>query len=425
MRAIDCQGLAGAFTFGTAQAGWEVVAKLELPGAFGIDNVKRNAHLINDKLEFQDGPWEEWELWPDIDYVFGNPPCSGFSLINTAATQAKKRGTETRNHRGWDSPINDCMWAMAEYVGRFAPKYVAMESVQQAYSKGRNLMQMLRDKVEEKTQISYRLTHVKVSGSSLGNPQMRHRYYMVLSRHDVAPFMATVPGECDPYTYFDAFSDLQGLEITWDGQPYKPEYFIGNAYQQTMRRSDGHVSEHITRSLEDDSLAVCRQVGSLVEEWEQGDGLQVALKKHYEKYGSMPDVFDEEKILSRDWKMGFQQPRRIRWTQKGYVVTGSGGFDFVHPEESRFLTIREVARLQGFPDEWRFDTVSRPQHAFAWIGKGVPSQCGRWISEHVGAALRGRQDDSFKQGEEIGEDEYLIDVTYAWKGRHNLEEGEA
>ena len=37
------------------------------------------------------------------------------------------------------------------------------------------------------------------------------------------------------------------------------------------------------------------------------------------------------------------------------TVTGYIFNNFVHPYENRFITVREAARLQGFPDELKFE----------------------------------------------------------------------
>ena len=87
MQAVDCQGLAGAFTLGTKRAGFDIVAKLELPGGFGVENCEANRHLLGD-FETTVSNWSDWPHY-DVPYIFGNPPCSGFSLLNTVAAKSK------------------------------------------------------------------------------------------------------------------------------------------------------------------------------------------------------------------------------------------------------------------------------------------------------------------------------------------------
>ena len=62
----------------------------------------------------------------------------------------------------------------------------------------------------------------------------------------------------------------------------------------------------------------------------------------------------------------------------GFLTPGRGRF--VHPFEPRVLTLREAARIQGFPSDFRFDTVSVPAPLKAklvkWIGDAVPMPLG-------------------------------------------------
>jgi hypothetical protein len=74
-RAIDALGFAGGFTLGMVQAGFELAAKREMPGGFGVPNCEANRALLGDSWRTQVGAPESWEV-VDAEVVFGNPPCS-------------------------------------------------------------------------------------------------------------------------------------------------------------------------------------------------------------------------------------------------------------------------------------------------------------------------------------------------------------
>lgn len=59
-----------------AQAGFELVGKRELKGAFGAANCEANRHLLGYNWKTQAGEPESWEVIPGTDVCFGNPPCS-------------------------------------------------------------------------------------------------------------------------------------------------------------------------------------------------------------------------------------------------------------------------------------------------------------------------------------------------------------
>ena len=56
---------------------------------------------------------------------------------------------------------------------------------------------------------------------------------------------------------------------------------------------------------------------------------------------------------------------------------------FLHPLENRGMTVREAARIQGFPDSFLFDGPSR--HSFRLIGNAVPPP----VAAHIAAFVRG------------------------------------
>ena len=58
------------------------------------------------------------------------------------------------------------------------------------------------------------------------------------------------------------------------------------------------------------------------------------------------------------------------------------GYWYIHPRQNRTLTVREAARLQTFPDRFRF--AGPPSAAFRQIGNAVPPLVG----ERLGRALR-------------------------------------
>jgi DNA (cytosine-5)-methyltransferase 1 len=65
---------------------------------------------------------------------------------------------------------------------------------------------------------------------------------------------------------------------------------------------------------------------------------------------------------------------RLRWDHPSYTISTyfnrPGNGCYIHPSASRLITVREAARLQGFPDRYRFFGQGRDR--FVQVGNAVP-----------------------------------------------------
>ncbi|WP_309572502.1 DNA cytosine methyltransferase [Deinococcus sp.] len=86
-------------------------------------------------------------------------------------------------------------------------------------------------------------------------------------------------------------------------------------------------------------------------------------------------------------KVGFY--RRLSWDRPSPTVTTSPAqkaTDLCHPCEDRPISVREAARLQGFPDDWIFSGSVSDQ--YRQIGNAVPVGLGRAIGGALLGTLR-------------------------------------
>lgn len=67
---------------------------------------------------------------------------------------------------------------------------------------------------------------------------------------------------------------------------------------------------------------------------------------------------------------------RLRWDSASQTITSGFGSmgqgRFVHPSQKRVITPHEAARIQGFPDFFRFDSAKKRGHLQEMIGNAVP-----------------------------------------------------
>lgn len=395
MRVVDCQGFAGGGTLGVVQAGFELVAKKEMQPGFGARNMLANTHLLGTKWvpNYQATAWEEWEPH-QTEVLYGNPPCSGFSLLSRS------------DFRGEESRVNSCMHAFAGYAARVRPQIAIFESVQQAYRQGVGLMQRLRATVEDRTGLQYGLYHVLHNNASLGGAAIRKRYFFVISQ---VPFGVEVPEIERVPALEESIGDLQGLANQWEPQ----SYVHGPSWWSEHRRDpSGAVDGMFSRES-----PLARRAFDLMKgvDWNEGDIMSVVARRHYSTLGHLPESWERTaaKLVGNDFSMGFYQLMRWNRNRPARVITGGGPDLVMHYEEDRLLTHRECARIQGFPDDWKIEPLKTVTGVGATWGKGIPVDCGKWIGTWAKNSIEG--DPGSEVGKEIGEREHVIDCTDAYK----------
>lgn len=94
-------------------------------------------------------------------------------------------------------------------------------------------------------------------------------------------------------------------------------------------------------------------------------------------------------FLSGGGKVGFY--RRLAWDKPSPTVTTSPAqkaTDMCHPSALRPISVREAARIQGFPDDWVFCGSVADQ--YRQIGNAVPVQLGHAIGQALLETVNGR-----------------------------------
>ena len=94
------------------------------------------------------------------------------------------------------------------------------------------------------------------------------------------------------------------------------------------------------------------------------------------------EALGEASFAAGGGKTGFF--RRLSWDRPSPTVTGRAnrkGSALCHPESIRPLSVKECARLQGFPDDWSF--VGAMNRQYLQVGNAVPVPLGTAIGRAI------------------------------------------
>jgi DNA (cytosine-5)-methyltransferase 1 len=329
--AIDSFAGAGGLSLGLMQAGWEI------PLAFDHDPIavktyhhNLGAHVCEWDAEAVRGEdlMKQTMLRPgECDLLAGGPPCQGFSL--------QRRGSR-------HDPRNQLSLVFLKWVRSLRPKAFLIENVPAIRSvRGREVIAAVERVVAE---LGYGLSVSTVNALDYGTAQNRRRAFIV-GMADHRKFAWPNPTNVQ-LTVHDVIADLPSPPA--DGTCHE---LVSNHYREAR--------------LSPTNLARIRSVPEGGSRLDLPEHLQLDCHRsghrHLDTYG------------------------RLAWNQPSGTITAR--FDsftrgrFGHPVEDRSITLREGARLQGFPDNFVF--LGNREEGARMIGNAVPPP----LAKSFGAAL--------------------------------------
>jgi DNA (cytosine-5)-methyltransferase 1 len=359
-----------------------------------------------------------------VDVVVGGPPCQGFSLAG---------------RRNPDDVRNKLPWEYLEFVGQTAPKLVVIENVvgmSHKFARDEEAPFVQLQQALRETLPGYVVQGVAVNALHYGAPQNRPRLMIIGLRSDVAKMngiastghlwksgftdeldMAAVPPlaprptvrRADSPTIADAIGDLQTVlpaphsraaavirkntrsRTVW-GLPASKIKRDTIANQQPRKHAASTKERfHLYQWLRDNDLQP-----RLLTELASGEPEGVALVRNLLRRAEFPARAPDGTLLASSEGEMFDLMTRLRTrkhSQKALAWDGPARTvvtlpdDYVHPSEPRIFTVREMARFQGFPDDFEFrgkETTGSLRRRFE-----VPqySQVGNAVSPFLSLAV--------------------------------------
>ena len=344
-RALGCHVFAGGFTMGVRHV-MDVRAQLEI-----FDLGQKTVQAMG--LEYARGTdWREWldrrDLYENVHFLFGNPRCTAFSCMTA--------GYSEEAHGAWAKQTKD-VHDLCNFGVEVGFPVICWESVQQAYTVGKELLDYLRDTLFQPN--GYRVAHVFVNAASFGNAQHRKRYFFFAYKDDknfnvVPPELPDRHATVGDVICTDELMKIEAEEFDFG----KRVNYVGCSCRRMKSK-----------------------VRAIVEFMPMRCGLTGMAKRHL-------DVLEEfSPELARKWheresNMPYSMHDAYRLDDEWVMPTIAGSCHrFIHPLIDRHLTVHELSILMGWPK----DPIG--PLPFAQLAKGIVPVVGTWLAEQVIAYL--------------------------------------
>ncbi len=313
------------------------------------------------------------EIIEDIDIICGGFPCQAFSNAGKKKTFEDDRGL-----------LFDEIMRIAKVK---KPKFMFLENVKHILKVGdKKVIEYIKEKIDN---FGYKLQIFEISPHHYGVPQQRERVYFVCVRKDMYNGSDIIlPPKVDDFKFEDFLDKKEKID---------PKYFIDgdtlqvlNAWEEMIKifppgekispviMINEHYNNHTQEEF--DNYA----------EWRKG--YIKANKPLIEKYKPQWDKWYEKHkcILQKreiygklEWQAGKIKPNDsifdyfIQIRQSGIRVKRAHHFPTlvaisqipIYGKEKRYITPRECARLQSFPEDFKIDELDK--NSYKQFGNAV------------------------------------------------------
>jgi len=284
-----------------------------------------------------------------ISVLSACPPCTGFSRANPA------------NHLR-DDHRNSLVRKSAMFAVELSADIMVMENARELirgnFSGHYEWMQSyLSDNGYNIHGCSYML-------SRFGLPQIRERALIIAAKRSLP---------------------LRTLDSLWEGwEVSSSAVSVRRAFESIDPSADGYdvYPRFASKTVEERVAAIPKDGGSWIDLLRRDDKDELmtdSMKRNVaaKRFGSYPDVYG---------RMALDKPAPTIKRECSHVGNGR----YVHPIEDRLCSVREIAALQGFPNDYRFNGSSI-SNLYRHLGDAVPPLISYQIAHTVSWILSGKK----------------------------------
>ena len=324
--------------------------------------------------------------------LLAGAPCQGFS---------------TAGKRRFEDPRNALLMRVADIALQNSPKVVVVENVPAAYSGAHRL---LWTALEDRLRLAgYNVRRIVLDGQTCGLAQRRKRLFLLCWRGSDC-----INVRFENHQPVEIRDALRGIHLTNDHEPEWPkvgsrDWIIAQKIKPGYKLSNVRLGERAVPTWDipevfgettESERKILRAIAKLRRRERvrsRGDGDPVHIERLNKECGW--NVLESAEKLEAagflravDGCFELRQTyngryRRLEWNSASPTVdTRFGRVDlFIHPEEHRAMTHREAARIQGFPDSFRF--LGSKIDKFSQIGNAVPPPMAAAIAHFLREAI--------------------------------------
>lgn len=344
MIGIDLFAGAGGMTLGALQAGIDVKYAIEYDysAALTYSYNNPNVKMINEdirKVKSIDIKKGKNQL-----VLFGGPPCQGFSTSN--------QKTRTK--------LNPNNWLFSEFIRLIKllkPEWVIFENVKGFKTTNKGIFySMTLEKIEK---LGYTTSSFVLNAADFGVPQKRERVIVVGSINGLS--IESIPGKNKIITVKEALSDLPLLKNGANECIKKYRREPKSEYAKKMR---GKKNQSTNNLVSKNSEEVIKRYSYIPQGGNWTSIPSNLMNKYSNKENCHSGIF-----------------HRLNNNDVSVVIGNYRKNMLIHPTQDRGLSVREAARLQSFPDWYKFygNLGSQQQQ----VGNAVPVLLARSLFKNI------------------------------------------
>ncbi|QXX81618.1 MULTISPECIES: DNA cytosine methyltransferase [unclassified Providencia] len=371
----------GGFGLGAKQAGFDIIAAIDidstLQSAYALNFP--NTNVINGDLSLMnEDSWSSIIQSRKIDGVIGGPPCQGYSRMG---------------HSDVSDPRRSLLRHFFRTVNIINPNFFVMENVEGLMDE-KNIYELKSAlKVLDK---KYKIFEpIIIDASNFGAATKRKRVIVIgfipdefNNSFDLNQFKNKIYRKNNVR---DAISDLPSPLV--QSKNNDKSNFGWQKYRNYNSNTLSAYAKEM-RQLPPKGMGWSESIAQLLDGNISGFFNTEHSPKVKERYLSIlpgaVDPISKSKCLSWDG---------LCPTLRAGTGSDKGSHQAVrplHPEEGRVITVREAARLQGFPDWFVFHYTK--WHSFRMIGNSVSPIMAKHIMEVIRDSIKQAGNDSIKAG---------------------------